>query len=124
MVAITLEGICVRYGEQRSGRPLALRDLNLDIASGELLVLAGPSGSGKSTVLRTIAGLERRLADFTETREQLLLSALAHAAGVDHDHLGVGEANPNGDPNDKIYNGAIDNGTGLAQLIEQARNEP
>lgn len=58
MVAITLEDICVRYGEQHSGRPLALRDLNLHVASGELLVLAGPSGSGKSTVLRTIAGLE------------------------------------------------------------------
>lgn len=62
MVAITLEGICVRYGEQRSGRPLALRDLNLHVASGELLVLAGPSGSGKSTVLRTIAGLETPIA--------------------------------------------------------------
>jgi ABC-type sugar transport system ATPase subunit len=36
----------------------AVRDLRLDIASGELLVLVGPSGSGKSTVLRLIAGLE------------------------------------------------------------------
>jgi ABC-type sugar transport system ATPase subunit len=36
----------------------AARDLNLDIADGELLVLLGPSGSGKSTVLRLIAGLE------------------------------------------------------------------
>jgi ABC-type sugar transport system ATPase subunit len=36
----------------------AVRDLTLDIADGELLVLVGPSGSGKSTVLRLIAGLE------------------------------------------------------------------
>jgi len=37
---------------------VAVRDLTLEIADGELLVLLGPSGSGKSTVLRLIAGLE------------------------------------------------------------------
>jgi len=37
---------------------VAVRDLTLEIAGGELLVLLGPSGSGKSTVLRLIAGLE------------------------------------------------------------------
>jgi len=37
---------------------VAVRDLSLEIESGELLVLVGPSGSGKSTVLRMIAGLE------------------------------------------------------------------
>lgn len=36
----------------------AVRDVSLDVADGELLVLVGPSGSGKSTVLRLIAGLE------------------------------------------------------------------
>ena len=35
------------------------------------------------------------------------------------DHLGIGQPDANGD---RIYNGAIDNGTGLAQLIEQARS--
>ncbi|MFL6756467.1 MAG: M28 family metallopeptidase [Sphingomicrobium sp.] len=34
------------------------------------------------------------------------------------DHLGIGLPDASGD---RIYNGAIDNGTGLAQLIEQAR---
>ena len=34
------------------------------------------------------------------------------------DHLGVGLPDANGD---KIYNGAIDNGTGIAHMIEQAR---
>ena len=37
---------------------MAVRDVTLEIADGELLVLVGPSGSGKSTVLRLIAGLE------------------------------------------------------------------
>ncbi len=32
--------------------------LDLDVRSGEFLVLVGPSGSGKSTLLRMIAGLE------------------------------------------------------------------
>jgi multiple sugar transport system ATP-binding protein len=36
----------------------AVRDLNLEIADGEFLVLAGPSGCGKTTILRLIAGLE------------------------------------------------------------------
>ncbi|MBN9497249.1 MAG: ATP-binding cassette domain-containing protein [Alphaproteobacteria bacterium] len=33
--------------------------LDLDIRSGEFVVLVGPSGSGKSTLLRMIAGLEK-----------------------------------------------------------------
>jgi ABC-type sugar transport system ATPase subunit len=36
----------------------AVRDLNLDIADGEFLVLVGPSGCGKTTALRMMAGLE------------------------------------------------------------------
>jgi multiple sugar transport system ATP-binding protein len=36
----------------------AVKDLDLDIADGEFIVLVGPSGCGKSTALRMIAGLE------------------------------------------------------------------
>ena len=36
----------------------AVRDMDLDVAEGEVLVIVGPSGSGKSTVLRCINLLE------------------------------------------------------------------
>jgi alpha-glucoside transport system ATP-binding protein len=41
-----------------SGSVNVLRDINLDITTGELIVFVGPSGCGKSTLLRMIAGLE------------------------------------------------------------------
>ena len=35
-----------------------LRDLNLEVATGERIVICGPSGSGKSTLIRCINRLE------------------------------------------------------------------
>ena len=40
----------------------ALRGLNLDIQSGELVSIIGPSGSGKTTLLNIIGGLDKATA--------------------------------------------------------------
>lgn len=41
------------------GSTQALKDINLNVKSGEVVVLLGPSGCGKSTTLRCINGLEQ-----------------------------------------------------------------
>jgi iron(III) transport system ATP-binding protein len=41
------------------GRVRAVRDVDLDLVRGELLVLLGPSGCGKTSTLRLLVGFER-----------------------------------------------------------------
>jgi multiple sugar transport system ATP-binding protein len=54
MAEISLEHITKRYEDGFE----AVKDMNLDIADGEFMILVGPSGCGKSTALRMVAGLE------------------------------------------------------------------
>ncbi len=54
MAEIGLRQLSKQFGEIE-----AIRDLSLDIGSGEFVVLLGPTGAGKTTTLRLIAGLER-----------------------------------------------------------------
>ncbi|MBU3055734.1 sulfate/molybdate ABC transporter ATP-binding protein [Pseudomonas indica] len=48
----------IKQVNKRFGTFQALRDIDLNIHSGELVALLGPSGCGKTTLLRIIAGLE------------------------------------------------------------------
>ncbi len=54
MADLNLSNVAKVYG----GKVEVLKDINLDIKTGELIVFVGPSGCGKSTLLRMIAGLE------------------------------------------------------------------
>ncbi|WP_296714272.1 amino acid ABC transporter ATP-binding protein [Rhodoblastus sp.] len=51
--AIRMIGVNKWYGEFH-----VLRDVDLDVAAGEKIVLCGPSGSGKSTLIRCVNRLE------------------------------------------------------------------
>ncbi|PPB80089.1 maltose ABC transporter ATP-binding protein /trehalose ABC transporter ATP-binding protein /sucrose ABC transporter ATP-binding protein [Albidovulum inexpectatum] len=53
MASVTLRDVQKSYGDVH-----VLKDINLEIERGELVVFVGPSGCGKSTLLRMIAGLE------------------------------------------------------------------
>ena len=46
-------------GKAYGGTVEVVKDINLDIDQGELIVFVGPSGCGKSTLLRMVAGLEK-----------------------------------------------------------------
>lgn len=54
---LRIRSLCKTYGSGESAVH-ALRDVNLDVRSGEFLVLLGASGSGKSTLLNILGGLD------------------------------------------------------------------
>ncbi|MPZ99382.1 MAG: ATP-binding cassette domain-containing protein [Dehalococcoidia bacterium] len=53
-VAVRAEGLRIAFGST-----VAVEDLTLEVAEGDLVALLGPSGCGKTTSLRLLAGFER-----------------------------------------------------------------
>lgn len=54
MASLAFQNVAKSY----DGKTLVLRDVNVDVADGEFVVIVGPSGCGKTTLLRMVAGLE------------------------------------------------------------------
>ena len=77
-VIVELRGLTRAY-EQRSGRVLALRGVDLSIRAGEFTTLMGPSGSGKTTLLNMIGALDR------PTEGELFISGRSVGALSDHE---------------------------------------
>jgi putative ABC transport system ATP-binding protein len=58
VAAVEGRGLTRRYGEGTTAVE-ALRGVDIDVRSGELVAVMGPSGSGKSTLMHILAGLDK-----------------------------------------------------------------
>ncbi|OUT17665.1 ABC transporter ATP-binding protein [Campylobacter concisus] len=56
---INIKGVSLVYNQNKQNEFCALKNINLDINDGELVILKGISGSGKSTLLSLIALLQK-----------------------------------------------------------------
>lgn len=57
-VLLTIQGLSKIFGEGET-RVDAVRDIDLDLGRGEIVLVMGPSGSGKTTLLSMLGGLLR-----------------------------------------------------------------
>lgn len=78
MADLKLTGVAKTYG----GSVEVLKDINLDIETGELIVFVGPSGCGKSTLLRMIAGLEKITGGTLEIEGQVVNNVPPSQRGI------------------------------------------
>lgn len=74
---LSVEDVTVQFGET-----VALDDLALGVAEGEIVTVLGASGSGKSTLLRVIAGLQRPDAGHVLLDGQDLDPVPSHRRGI------------------------------------------
>ena len=78
MAAVVLRGVTKQFG-----RSPVLRDIDLEVADGELVVLVGPSGCGKSTFLRSLNRLNEIIPDTRHQGVIRLDGENIYASGMD-----------------------------------------
>ncbi len=85
---VRARGITKSFGEGHTRIPV-LNGVDLDVASGEVLLLVGPSGSGKTTLLSVIAGiLESDEGEIRVLGESVQELSAAQKTTFRRDHLG------------------------------------
>ncbi|MDC5705972.1 amino acid ABC transporter ATP-binding protein [Vibrio europaeus] len=84
MNAIEFTNVSKWYGQFQ-----ALKEINLSVRKGEILVVCGPSGSGKSTLIRTINGLETLDQGEITVLGQLNSSLVAGKVGMVFQHFNL-----------------------------------
>ncbi|MEV0540848.1 ABC transporter ATP-binding protein [Nocardia salmonicida] len=77
---LSLEAVRISYGPKT-----VVRDFDLTVAAGEILVVVGKSGCGKSTLLRAIAGLRKPAAGVIRADEDTVTGPSADRALVFQD---------------------------------------
>jgi putative ABC transport system ATP-binding protein len=118
---VTLRGV----GREYPGGVAALRDVDLDVGSGELVAIVGPSGSGKTTLLNMMGTLDRPSAgqvvvdgfDVAELSDRELSALRARRIGFvfQHFHLAPGVS-----ALDNVADGLLYTGAGLRERRERA----
>lgn len=118
---VRLRGVRREY----PGGVIALRDIDLDIACGELAAIIGPSGSGKTTLLNMMGTLDRPSAgqvlidgfDVAEMsdREKSALRAFRIGFVFQHFHLAPGVS-----ALDNVADGLLYTGASLRERRERA----
>jgi len=86
---VKLEGVYKIY-KQGHLEVIALKNINLTVMPGELIVVMGPSGSGKTTLLNVISGMERPNAgsvkiknlEVTRLKDEGIQKLLQHEIGI------------------------------------------
>ena len=67
----------------------ALKNINLTVNKGEILVICGPSGSGKSTLIRTVNGLESISQGVISVLNQPIVDTPAGKVGMVFQHFNL-----------------------------------